>query len=227
MNRLEIWNQLQTNGLRAYLEIPEASCALASRKDTKQFKRFIGKQQGFTLDIGCGIQIPGYLNEKNLINTTGIDPLPAYGDFGLMTKIDGCGENIPLPDNWFDIVILAGTLDHVLDPAKVLQEARRVMEPSGRIIIQIGIPTSYPQHTVVTFCTDLWKALTKGSKCGCSQYYIQGFVTGLPVPDGCVDPFHFKYYTENEIKLMFTSAGLNIKRVKRLPGSSFYELRKE
>lgn len=226
MTRLDTWNQLQANGLKAYREIPEASCALACRRDVKAFKRFIGKQDGDVLDIGCGIEVPGYLDKHNLRRTIGIDPLPAkVEDFWPMLRYIASGEALPYHDQWenlFDLVLLAGTLDHVLDPAQVLSEACRVVKPSGRIVVQIGIPASDPRPLIRRIVDGFVRAIDRAAR----EEFVQDFVKSLPVPAGAVDPFHFKYYTEPEIEALFAAAKLNISRVKRIPGSTFYELRK-
>jgi SAM-dependent methyltransferase len=220
VTRLDTWNQLQANGLKAYLEIPEASCALASRRDVQQFKRFIGRQNGLTLDVGCGIEVAGYLDRRNLWATAGVDPLPTQAKFRPMRRYLDRGESLQFPDDMFSLVILAGTIDHVLDPGKVLSEARRVVKPAGRIVVQIGIPDSDPRPTAVRYLQGLLHAFSP------PDGHVQTFVKALPVPDGAVDPFHFKYYTEAEIEQLFEAAHLTITRRKRIPGSTFYELRK-
>ena len=223
MTHLDTWNQLQANGLKAYREIPEASCALASRRDTKQFKRFIGRQRGLTLDIGCGIKVPGYLDKHNLKNTAGIDPLPAAVDCLPMVRFQGRGEDLPFLEGFFNLVIRAGTIDHVLDPAKVRAEARRVVSPNGRIGVQIGIPGSQPPQGIIGYLRGVLCAFVPPD--GLPDR-VQKCISTMPVPAGCPDPFHFKYYTEAEIEQLFEVAQLRIARRKRLPGSTFYELKK-
>jgi ubiquinone/menaquinone biosynthesis C-methylase UbiE len=142
-----------------------------------------------------------------------------------MVKIDGTGERLEEPDDTFDLVILAGTLDHVLDPAQVLSEARRVVKPVGRIVVQIGIPDSDPYPAGVKVFLHLFSKLDPyGVKVDISR--VRDFVHALPIPPGAVDPFHFKYYTEPEIEQLFKAAHLAIARRKRIPGSTFYEMRK-
>jgi len=223
MTRLDTWNQLQANGLKAYHEIPEASCALAYRKDVKQFKRFIGKQDGYVLDIGCGIEVPGYLERVNLGHTTGIDPLPPQSDFGAMARLGASGEHVPFPKNWFDLVLLAGTLDHVLDPVQVLKEAGRVVKPSGRIVVQIGIPGSMPRQSLLTRFRNLIEPSIPPDGL---QDRILKCKSEMVIPEGCADEFHFKYYTEPEIEALYAEAGLRVTRRRRIPGSTFYEVRK-
>jgi ubiquinone/menaquinone biosynthesis C-methylase UbiE len=43
----------------------------------------------------------------------------------------GIGENIPFPDNTFDIVCSFQVLEHVQDPYRVLSESWRVLKPGG------------------------------------------------------------------------------------------------
>lgn len=46
---------------------------------------------------------------------------------------------VPLPDNTFDVAILAEVLEHVPDPAAVLQEAERLVRPGGHIVLSVPI----------------------------------------------------------------------------------------
>lgn len=51
---------------------------------------------------------------------------------------DAPGEKLPFPDAHFDIVYSSNVLEHVNDPARVLQEALRVLKPGG--VMQIVCP---------------------------------------------------------------------------------------
>jgi ubiquinone/menaquinone biosynthesis C-methylase UbiE len=43
----------------------------------------------------------------------------------------GYGEDLPYPDNYFDIVYSTNVLEHVNDPKKVIHETIRVLKPGG------------------------------------------------------------------------------------------------
>jgi ubiquinone/menaquinone biosynthesis C-methylase UbiE len=51
---------------------------------------------------------------------------------------------LPLPDNAFDLVLCAETIEHVRDVQLLLSEARRVLRPGGRLAI------STPAHSRLT-----------------------------------------------------------------------------
>jgi SAM-dependent methyltransferase len=59
----------------------------------------------------------------------------------------GEGRAVGFPNDSFDDVLLGEVLEHQLDPGKLLDEARRVLRPGGRIVIttSYGIHP-YPDH---------------------------------------------------------------------------------
>lgn len=44
-------------------------------------------------------------------------------------------ENIPVADDFFDVVILSEVVEHLENPEKVLQEAHRILKKDGKILI--------------------------------------------------------------------------------------------
>lgn len=66
---------------------------------------------------------------RDLVAANGLNP----------SKIVGAtGESLPFDDDHFDIVYSSNVLEHTIEPAKVLQEAIRVVKPGG--IVQIICP---------------------------------------------------------------------------------------
>jgi SAM-dependent methyltransferase len=74
------------------------------------------------------------------------------------------GYDLPFADETFSLVLLIAVLEHTSQPARLLQEARRVLKPAGRVLIvvpndvtmSIGRvmllkwPPRYPDHLTFT-----------------------------------------------------------------------------
>lgn len=85
------------------------------------------------LDIGCGpLPRPVYMAKG--MDFTGVDPDPGYTQRDFPFK-QAMGEDLPFDDASFDCVTLMSSLDHALDPDKVLSEAYRVLRPDGYIFV--------------------------------------------------------------------------------------------
>ena len=88
------------------------------------------------LDIGCGhgdflkavfartehtygIDSDGQALKKNTI---------------IKNKINGSAEQMPLPNNFFDLVVSSWAFEHLENPRRVLTEIYRILKPGGKII---------------------------------------------------------------------------------------------
>ena len=97
------------------------------------------------LEIGaaCGAQLVCAAREFGAV-AMGVEP----GDFEFASNIklarlffayhgmkpvvcEAVGENLPFPDNTFDVVFSFNVLEHVQDPGRVLAEAVRTLKPGG------------------------------------------------------------------------------------------------
>lgn len=95
------------------------------------------------LEVGCG---GGILSEEFVkmgFITTGIDPAERSLESARahakenqleITYENGTGENIPYPDNSFNVVICCDVLEHVRDLPKVIGEVSRVLKNDGVFI---------------------------------------------------------------------------------------------
>lgn len=98
--------------------------------------------RGRALDVGCG---PGILVSR--ISEMQFD---AYGidrsDTMITEAIEvaprahftvGRAENLPFPDDYFDVVVVAGTLEYLPKPEEALTEIYRVAKPGSLIIVSM------------------------------------------------------------------------------------------
>ena len=51
--------------------------------------------------------------------------------------VAGSGTDLPFADESFDLVALFDVIEHIEDHEKVLREAKRVLNPSGRVFISV------------------------------------------------------------------------------------------
>lgn len=102
------------------------------------------------LDAGCGA---GQIMSDLLLRgarVSGFDVSPAMieiarGRLGdeVDLRVADLGEPLPYSDNAFDVVIASLALHYVEDWARTLAELRRVLVPSGRLLVSIIHPTVY------------------------------------------------------------------------------------
>jgi ubiquinone/menaquinone biosynthesis C-methylase UbiE len=96
------------------------------------------------LDIGCGRQVvPDWVwsvdEARELLqdtNLTGLDMDAAIDEHPLLKQRLHCwADDIPVPDNSFDLVTANMVMEHVEEPTGVLREVRRVLRPGGSFLI--------------------------------------------------------------------------------------------
>lgn len=134
-----LWARQQHANERNYAGFPLHSCSVIGHRGASAFRQFILQRANIeerVLDIGCGPQpVPSYLEGWPLSLVHGIDPLPPTNGPHPFTFVQGRAEQLPWADGYFTTVVAATSLDHVVDPAQVLREARRVLRPGGRLFI--------------------------------------------------------------------------------------------
>ena len=101
------------------------------------------------LDIGCGNKPFLNLFDKN-DNYIGID----FSQDSCADIIQDLNKDFPFDNNYFDIIIISETLEHLPDPLKVLNETSRVLKRNGIIFISTpfclnihGRPYDYYRYT--------------------------------------------------------------------------------
>lgn len=93
------------------------------------------------LDIGCGNGTFLYLAQKNGFQAHGMDASPqavqvACRQYGLLVRRGVLGEEV-WPGHRFDFVTMFHVLEHVPDPRRALGYAGTLLQPGGRLLIQV------------------------------------------------------------------------------------------
>jgi ubiquinone/menaquinone biosynthesis C-methylase UbiE len=94
------------------------------------------------LDAGCGAGGASLLAKQRGAKINGLDATPEFIEIcksripeGKFTV--GDLEELPYPDNTFDVIIATNSLQFTYNPANALSEFKRVMKPDGVAIIAI------------------------------------------------------------------------------------------
>jgi SAM-dependent methyltransferase len=100
------------------------------------------------LDLGCGDgRLSGHLAADRLtladVSDVALVRAAARLPAATVATLDPDAP-LPLPDNAFDLVLCADTVEHVRDLQLLLSEARRVLRPGGRLAI------ATPAHSRLT-----------------------------------------------------------------------------
>jgi len=104
--------------------------------------KYAGPLEGKTiLDLGCGWGGVVLHAATQASKAVGIEPdmerldiaraLQKETGAAQVELIEGVGEELPFPDNSFDVVASYQVLEHVKNPARVLAEVSRVLKPGG------------------------------------------------------------------------------------------------
>jgi len=98
------------------------------------------------MDVGCGPR--GSLEWASMTKQRiGLDPLAnKYLKFGSnkheMTYVEAGVEDLPFPDNYFDVISSFNSLDHVDNLSQACTEIRRCLKPGGVFLLIVDIHKS-------------------------------------------------------------------------------------
>jgi ubiquinone/menaquinone biosynthesis C-methylase UbiE len=113
------------------------------------------------LDLGCGTGVVARALAKRLgsrASVTAIDISANLIDVGrrlareegveqCIDFLTGDAHKLGLPSEGFDVVVMHTLMIHVVDPATVLAEARRLLRPGGRLVVFDGDFSSFSYLT--------------------------------------------------------------------------------
>jgi ubiquinone/menaquinone biosynthesis C-methylase UbiE len=134
--------------------------------------RQVAAARGSVLEIGIGsgLNLPFY--RRDIAAVIGVDPSlelltmarkhTAWLHFPVKL-LHGPAEALPLEDGSIDSVVMTWTLCSVAEPARVLAEARRVLQPGGALIfIEHGQAPEAGVRRWQDRLTPLWRTLAGG-----------------------------------------------------------------
>ena len=115
--------------------------------------------------------------------------------------IVGNVEQIDLPyENYFDCVIFADVLEHLVDPWRMLRRAKTLLRRDG--VIVASIPNVQHSRVLINLFFGRWE-------------YEQF---------GIMDSTHLRFFTRKSIDTLFQSTGYELRRVSGLLGSTRVKL---
>ena len=125
-----------------YLKAKEGSLEF-SHPGMKILQRYINKNDVYKiLDIGCGegTRLAGLINKNKEKEGRGIDISNtaiqmAKKNYPYLNFIKSDLENIPFKNDTFDLCYSAYVLEHLDNPEKLLEEARRLLKSNGVLIL--------------------------------------------------------------------------------------------
>lgn len=94
---------------------------------------------GLLLDVGCGSG--RFLHQMSQLGweSEGVEPdnkavLAAHEAYGIKI-FNGFVEEVGFPDEHFDAITMNNVIEHVPDPVGLLRECRRILKPSGKLVV--------------------------------------------------------------------------------------------
>lgn len=163
-----------------------------------EFVRGLGRRDGAVLDLGCGdARLTVELQARRIVgaDVSRVALERARGrarehDIELVELTPGAV--MPFEDGTFDLILLAETIEHVVDTQTLLSEARRVLRPGGEIAV------TTPAH---------------GRRTGLSML-LRGFERSF-------DPLspHIRFFSRDSLRSLLEEMGFDVQSVSRRRGT--------
>jgi 2-polyprenyl-3-methyl-5-hydroxy-6-metoxy-1,4-benzoquinol methylase len=166
----------------------------------REMEPFVPQAAGALLDVGCGAgAFAATLRTARAgrqLEIWGVELSPeaaararATIDHVLVGDAHACLRE--LPDARFDCVVMNDVLEHLVEPALLLHEARRVLRPDGVLV------ASLPN---VRYFFNVWDLVVRGRW----DY----------TDEGILDRTHLRFFTRSSLVRLFTEAGFDMVRMQ-------------
>jgi ubiquinone/menaquinone biosynthesis C-methylase UbiE len=163
-----------------------------------EFVHSLGRREGAALDLGCGDgRLTLELRARDIVGAdvsrVALDRArPRVGERDIELVELTPGTVLPFEDGRFDLVLMAETIEHVVDVQSLLSEVRRVLRPGGELAV------TTPAHS-------------RGS--GLSML-VRGFERSF-------DPLspHIRFFTRGSLSRLLDEMGFDVQSVKRRKGT--------
>lgn len=95
---------------------------------------------GQLLDIGCATGNFIRLMKKYSWQVTGVEPDLSHSVYAREKGLNvatGMFETVELPSNYYNLVTIFHTLEHMSEPVEVLEKVRDILAPGGQVFIEV------------------------------------------------------------------------------------------
>ncbi len=150
------------------------------------------QSKGAILDIGAGTGDFLAVAKQNGWSTTGIEPSPKAKSIAITKGISFVENTTDLANHSFDVITMWHVLEHVPDLDFQIKELKRLLKPSGTLIVAVPNFKSFDAKHYGKF----WAA-----------YDV---------------PIHFWHFSKKAIELLFAKENMKLKKVLPMKFDSFY-----
>jgi SAM-dependent methyltransferase len=147
------------------------------------------------LDVGCGTgRLGASLKALGITRVVGVDLNPAAAEQAraLLDEVvvaDIERDELPFEDSSFDCIVYGDVLEHLVDPWATLHRQRRLLAPTGAVIV--SIPNVAHWRNVLNVVRGRW------------EY----------TPSGMLDATHLRFFTWPGIEHLLDQAGYRVVQV--------------
>lgn len=147
--RDEAWRAAQNAEYAFWVSRGVSGLKEEGEKMLKHFFEAPSTYSGTVVELGAGPM--GYTSIISADKKIAIEPLTErYRELFVLPEdvqyLEGMGENIPLPDNYADVVFCSNVLAHVQCPEKVIQEIKRILKLGGIMYFSIYFDVESTLH---------------------------------------------------------------------------------